>query len=78
VPGRVGGVAPLVEDALDVGRGGGGGTFQCHHFVAERAGGVGDGVAGAAEEALGIGWWADKLRYSFLFKTRKGGASISR
>jgi hypothetical protein len=38
VPGWVGGVVPLVEVALDVR---GEDAVQCHHLVAERAGGVG-------------------------------------
>ena len=40
VPGRVGGVVPLVKVALDVRRKG---AVQCHYLVAERASGVGDG-----------------------------------
>ena len=45
-------MVPLVEVALDVGWED---TVQCHHLVAERAGGVGDGV-GAAEEVEDAHW----------------------
>jgi hypothetical protein len=45
-------VVPLMKVALDVGWED---TVQCYYLVAERAGGVGDGV-GAGWEERGVGW----------------------
>jgi hypothetical protein len=52
VPGWVGGVVPLVKVTLDVGWED---AVQGDDLVAERAGGVGDGV-GAAEEVEDAHW----------------------